>query len=189
MTRPLGSQRARSGLALEGLATPFVILALVLAAGVAGALEPVRVDRSAGSYAGLVWLVASPPEAPEDELFVGVAIGRLAEAPLEQAFALWRQDGELALGVPAATPGELAAPGRTVIEVAVEHRAHDQVRHLIARWAGGEQDGAEPALRIENLLDRVARVLGLKSPYRSSLRGADPASWVRDLARLHGGAP
>ncbi|HVS16487.1 MAG TPA: hypothetical protein VMV46_21435 [Thermoanaerobaculia bacterium] len=180
----LGGARAAAAPRVRGAALGW--LAFALTTGATGAQEPLRFDRSAGSTAGLVWFVSSAQGAPEDELFVGVAIGRLAEAPLEQAFALWRQDGEPALGAPASTPGELTSPGRSVIEVVVEHRAHDEIRHLIARWAQGEQEGSEPAVRIENLLDRVARVLGLKSPYRSVLRGSDPVAYLRDLARLNG---
>jgi hypothetical protein len=168
------------------IAAPLLALACAgLFSLAASAQETLRLDRSNGSYAGLVWFVSSAPDAPAGDLFAGVAIGRLPEAPAEQSFALWQSADGPELGVPGAAPAELARPGRSVIVVAVDFKAHDEVRHLIARWSEGEQSEAAPPVRIENLLDRVAATIGLETPYRSVLRGSEPIAYLRDLARVN----
>jgi hypothetical protein len=164
------------------------LLALIATAPSPAREEPLRIDRSSGSTSGLVWLVASSPGAETADPFVAVAIGRLADAPVEQVFALG-QDGGGSSAPGAANrelvPSELLAPDRTAIVITVGPRAHDEIRHLVARWVEGEQAEAEPSVRVENLLERVARAIGLETPYRSVLRGSDPVAYVRDLARLN----
>ena len=72
-----------------------------------------------------------------------------------------------------------------MVAVKVGPRHYDEARHLIYRWA--QQDhGSQPAAVIcENLLDRVARLIGLKAPYRSALSGSNPVAYLRDLDRTN----
>ncbi|HVS65004.1 MAG TPA: hypothetical protein VMT85_16040 [Thermoanaerobaculia bacterium] len=165
-----------------------VLLAAVWAGGAAAqAPELLRLDRSDGSSAGIVWLVASSADAEAQDRFAGVGLARLADVPLERSFALRAGAGDPELGSAGERVSDLVGSGRTVIEVTVAPRAYDEVRHLVARWQEGEQEGTAPPARIENLLDRVARTIGLKTPYRSVLRGAEPVAYLRDLARINGG--
>jgi hypothetical protein len=153
----------------------------------AGAQQPQQVDRSNGSYAGTVWLVASTPDAEPAEQIVGVAIARLPQGPLERSFAVRGGDGEPVTGPAGEAVSELIGTGRTVIQIQVGPLDYDEVRHLVARWEDGEQEETPAATRVENLLDRVARTIGLKAPYRSVLSGSDPVAYLRDLARINGG--
>lgn len=164
-----------------------VLLAGLWAAGAAAqAPESLRLDRSNGSSAGIVWLVASSADAEGPNRFAGVGIARLAEVPLERSFVL-RAGGDPELGSAGERVSDLVSAGRIVVEATVGPRAYDEVRHLVARWQEGEQEGTAPPARIENLLDRVARTIGLKTPYRSVLSGAEPVAYLRDLARINGG--
>ncbi len=164
----------------RGLAAAVVLLL----ASVSLAAERRELDVSKGSVAGSVWFVWSAEGAPA---YAAVAIGRLPEAPLERAFGLWSTgDTGDAVQAGAIETRELSAittADRHVLAVKVGPAAFDELRYLIYRWGHEPTAAASPAATCENLLDRVARRLALKAPYRSTLREADPVSYLTDLAR------
>ena len=160
-----------------------LIVALVLAWAASPAVASERtLDYSKGSFAGYVWFIYSADQAADS--FAGVAIGRLPEARLEQAFGLRLVEGEMAAGALGVEKlQELRVDGRRILAVRVGPRHFDRLRHQIYMWGRKDHGGLAPERVCENLLDRVVREIGLKAPYRSILRGSDSVSFLRDLDR------
>lgn len=160
------------------------LLVAIVGSGGVGAAKVI--DRSNGSFAGYLWFVYSDDATRSQQPFAAVAVGRLPEAHLEQAFGVQSVAGDLfASPLEAATVGELELAGRTVLAVQVGPAAFDEIRHLVASWPDRDHGPQDAARVAENLLDRAARRAGLKVPYRSALSGSDPISYLRDLDRTN----
>ena len=160
------------------------LISLLLSGGAAWA-ESKELDRSKGSFAGWVWFIWGEGEGASAH--AAVAIGRLPDARLERAYGLWPQDGKPTAGaIEVEKVSEIATEGRNLLAVKVGPRSFDQIRYLIYRWGHIEDhSGIPPAMACENLLDRVAREIGLKAPYRSALRSSQPISYLTDLMRIN----
>jgi hypothetical protein len=161
------------------------VFSLLLVCAPLAAQEKV-VDRSNGSFAGWVWYIKSRDGAPAEQAYAAIAIARLPDSRLEQAFGLWAAEGKQQLGaLTGDTVQTLINSEREVLAVRVGPRAFDEVRHMIYMWGRKDHGETPPGSVAEMLFQRAANTIGLKAPPRPAFEPPDAIAYLRDLSKIN----